>query len=329
MLSRISSGIGQRSWCILPLRGGNYFQTLHRFYATSNTEKTPIIPKKSADTGFEEMMEDRTKALIRSLGVAPMEGTVESSDNPMAAVPVREALEPARVYHFDTQKIYYTLKYAGLTQSQADIVMRTLRDMTGEFAKDCEDSSVPSSAGANEAYLFDAASSEMRNDVETNRIGQFALHKSGLARLQRGVEILEHEATEMASQLKSDLDIEFHERKNAARDEENTINMRIQELYHKISTRLNSELKSEIENLRWQITRRSLAAIGTVVATLLYATQSLNQKEKRKPQTQAKETQGPEVGVPMLPTSGYSEETDEPIDIPDLDTEQKKVVKLF
>lgn len=323
MLSRRVLPGMHRSKYLLKTRAGFLLYPARRGVASSNLEKTPIISKKHTDTGFEDMMEDRTRALIRSLGVSPLNNTEESSNNPMAAIPVREALEPSQVYHFDTQKIYSTLKYAGCTRGQADIVMRTLRDMIGEFVKDCQDSSVPNSAGANEAYLFDAASSEMRNDIGTYRLGQLAQHRSGLARLQRGVEILEHEATEMASELKSDLDIEFHERKNAARDEENTINMRIQELHHKISTRLNSELKSEIENLRWQITRRSLTAIGTVVATLLYATQLTNQKEKRRTTIQAKETQGPEVSVPMLPASGYSEETEEVLDVPDLEIDQK------
>lgn len=228
----------------------------------------------------------------------------------------------ARLYAFDTQKVYSNLRYAGYTRAQADIVMSVMRDMVDDVVEELEANCVPNATGENEAYLFDATSSEMRDETQVGRINQASQYRSTSARIQRDVEIMQHQANEMATLLKADMDMEMNERKNAARVEENHIQLKIQDLNHQI-TRLTTYLKSEIETLRWQLTRRGIVAIIVVaVATMFATSRTFKDDSSRKPR-QSQETPGSEYSVPLLSPSIMGEEVDEPA-IEELDMPEQK-----
>lgn len=230
------------------------FATMGRYVHTAPQACSPAIKDR-----FKEMIEDRTASLFRTLNVDP------TSDAPLPPVP-----QPPLPPLFNTQEIYTQLTQSGLSAGKASTLLAILKKFTNAMAERCKEQSVPISASANETYLFDAASSEIRDEITLLRQSSVTSFRSQLARLQRDVEILDQESMEMATLLKADLDMEVHERKNATRDDENAIAMKIHDLSNKISTRLNSELKSEIENLRWQITRRSLTSVALIAAGILY-----------------------------------------------------------
>lgn len=288
---------------------------------SENTTKQTNSSKPQEDQ-FSEMMDDRTNALLQSLKINAelLKADLEAADIEAAGKrnkamdSLTGAVDDAyssraapdnkpRTSFFDTQDVYSELRSSGLTPGQAEIIMRTMQELIHELIATCKDNSVPISAAANEAYLFDAASSEVRNEISNYRQSETTTYRFGLARLQRDVEILVHEAAEMTNLLKSDLDIEVHERKNATRAEENIIQLKIQELNNKISTRLNSDLKSEIENLRWQITRRSLAAIAVIVAMFIWLTQTNNRTKSAKTQERKRQSSGTSIPVPVLAPS--------------------------
>lgn len=316
----------------------------------------PLLPENQPkEDQFSEMMNDRTNSLFRSLGIdatqfekqpsVPKNGsadarTSQSSEennkakenatvssllsNDLTKLPSFTPKSPTSFY-IDTQDIYAELRSAGLSRGLAELLMRVIQELINDLVLTCKERAVPNSAAANEAYLFDAASSEVRNEIITSRQTQATTYRSGVARLQRDVEILEHIATEMTNLLKSDMDFEVHERKNAARGEENVIQLKIQELNNKISTRLNSDLKSEIENLRWQITRRSLAAIGVVAALFIWNTQTTSSKKTAKTEERQRNTAGKPVPVHILaPSMAVSEElpyeTPSPVHVEDLNS---------
>lgn len=293
------------------------FSLIHTGAPKANKE--PLLAEQPDGDRFLEMMDDRTFSLLRSLrvDVEKIKEDVKAraaEGKPVARpIPFVEAVEVpsgdetskgAVKNYFDTQEVYSELRFAGLTAKQANIIMRIMHELINSLVASCTDRAVPSSAGANEAYLFDAASSEVRNEISNSRQTHATSYRSGLARLQRDVEILEHEANEMTNLLKADLDIEVHERKNSARAEENVIQLKIQDLHNKISTRLNSELKSEIENLRWQITRRSLAAIAIIAGSLIWLTQTnSNKKTQITSQERDRKSSSSLVQVPVLAPS--------------------------
>jgi hypothetical protein len=227
----------------------------------------------------------------------------ETTDVEVAAtIPSEESPVDLHKYyhHFDTQKIYSSLKYSGFASGQADVLMLTMRDMLARALVECKETSVPLWASENEAYLFEAACSELKNDIQTARQTQSERYRTGLARLQREVEILQHEMDEIVNTLKVELDMEVNERKNATRAEENSIQLKTQEVNNRITININSDVKSEIEALRWQTTRRGLMAVIFAAALLLGAI-SFTKKEKPPPRREI--VTGDEIYVPLLTSS--------------------------
>lgn len=52
------------------------------------------------------------------------------------------------------------------TEGQSDVVMRAIRDMLSARLEDCKEEGVPKSGMDNEAYLFEAACSELKTEVQ-------------------------------------------------------------------------------------------------------------------------------------------------------------------
>lgn len=226
-----------------------------------------------------------------------------------------EPAQSSRVIYFDTQKVYSSLKYAGFSSGQADAVMQTLRDMLYMAMSDCRENAVQLAIVENEAYLFEAACSELRNEIQTDRTAQAESYRVNLARLSRDVELLRHEIEETVNSMKSEIDMEVNERKNATRAEESQIELKIQELNNKITIDINSEIKSEIEALRWQTTRRGLLAIIIVAFSILVATSATKKEERRQQKRSRDRLVGEEYQVPVLNTSEYDEIEERPVEV--------------
>ncbi|KAF5102461.1 hypothetical protein D0Z00_000388 [Geotrichum galactomycetum] len=203
-------------------------------------------------------------------------------------------------HYFDTNKIYTGLRFSGFTEGQAEIIMRAMRDILTARLEAVREESIAQAAADNEAYLFEAARSELRTEVQKLRELQSAEYGSSLARLQRDVEIAHQELNESITTMKSGIDLDINERKNSNQQEASMVDMRLQELNNRISIDIVSDMKSEIEALRWQTTRRGLTAVTFVLAAMLIGISlgKKNEKEnKRKPVPVAK---GAEIPVPML-----------------------------
>jgi hypothetical protein len=62
--------------------------------------------------------------------------------------------------------------------------------------------------------------------------------------------------------MKDDIKGMFNDHKMATRENQRIIDTMVQELNYKITVSLNSDGKSEIEGLRWVLTRRAALTIG-------------------------------------------------------------------
>lgn len=82
------------------------------------------------------------------------------------------------------------------------------------------------------------------------------------AHLQHEVDILSQKASQEALTLKDDLRGMLNDRRMDVRMDQQARDSAIQELNYKITVALNSDSKSEIEGLRWVLTRRAAMAIA-------------------------------------------------------------------
>lgn len=203
-------------------------------------------------------------------------------------------------HYFDTSKIYTSLRFSGYTEGQADIITRSMREILEHNLEECKDGSIQQSGFDNESYLFKAACSELMTEVQKSRETQAAEYNSNLGRLQRDVEISNQELNESILTMKSGIDLDINERKHVSRSEASLIDMKMQRLNNRISIDIVSDFKSEIEALRWQITRRALLAV-VFVATVALVGISVGKKDEKNAEKQRQiASSGVEFAVPIF-----------------------------
>jgi hypothetical protein len=175
-------------------------------------------------------------------------------------------LEPSPYeHHFDTYSLVQQLaakEPPAYSEEQAITLMKAIRLMLNlnlDFAKE---GLVSKSDTENESYLFRAACSELRTTLQTARHTETLTQRSHRAQLQHEYDILNQKVTQDLLTLREELKGLFNDRKLGLQEEKRKIDSKISELNYEITVLLNSEAKSEVEGLRWVLTRRAAFAIG-------------------------------------------------------------------
>ncbi|CCH41753.1 Coiled-coil domain-containing protein [Wickerhamomyces ciferrii] len=171
--------------------------------------------------------------------------------------------------YVDTMKVFNQLNSLGFNSKQSDIILQLLNEnltyqldkMNGKFTSSME--------MENELYLFEAAQSELRIEINTSR--ELDLHN--LDRMKNSLDDLVREEGEDLNKFmivsQNDTEVSVHQQRNENTLLQKGIKMKIKDLDNKISTNINSDIKSDIENLRWQTTRSGLAAILVLVFSII------------------------------------------------------------
>lgn len=269
-------------------------------------------------TFLDDLMADTKQVSIENSELSGSEA-YELDDDRRDLDAVLQSDYDSRTYYFDTFKIYTGLRFSGFTEGQSDVVMRAIRDMLSARLEDCKEEGVPKSGMDNEAYLFEAACSELKTEVQKMRETQGADYMSNLGRLQRDVEIAQQELNEYMTTLKSSMDLDINDHKNATKEEESMVHLEIQELHNKIAIEIISDLKSEIEALRWQTTRRGLAAVIFVASAVLVGISNTKKDDganAAKGQEKQKAKDNIEYAVPVLLPPAEDVSFDETIPVP-------------
>lgn len=140
--------------------------------------------------------------------------------------------------------------------------MKTVRGLLTANLSIARSALVSRSDVENETYLFRAACSELRTEIANARRLSHQKTATQLAHLQHEVEILGQRLAQEGSALKDDLRGVLNDRRMAVRMEQQGMEQSIQELNYKITVALNSEAKSEVEGMRWVLTKRTALALG-------------------------------------------------------------------
>ncbi|KAK9368493.1 hypothetical protein V1509DRAFT_623073 [Lipomyces kononenkoae] len=161
-------------------------------------------------------------------------------------------------HYFDTHHIFSQLRRAGFTDDQAKVLMKCIRGLLTEELLRAKETYLSSAEMENEAYLFDAACSELRTEIQNNRKSQTLLAQTETAALQREFLVLKSIFEEEIDYMKNEVSMDLNERKNTAKIDSRATELQIQELNNRITIAISSDLRSEVEALRWQTTRRGL-----------------------------------------------------------------------
>ncbi|KAI9052311.1 hypothetical protein LZ554_003664 [Drepanopeziza brunnea f. sp. 'monogermtubi'] len=214
---------------------------------------------------------------------------------------------PPYVHHFDTYTLVQQVEAGGFTEAQSVTAMKAVRGLLAFNLEVARQGLVSKSDVENETYLFRAACSELKTEIQNTRKKDEETMRRERTLLQHEVDILNQKLTQELLTLKDDLKGMFDDRKMSVRSEQRTMDSKIQELNYKITVLLNSDSKSEIEGLRWVLTRRSVMGIlfmaFMVLTSLRYASYKSHEDEmrmKKKEEVLAKgEGGGPEGDLPV------------------------------
>ena len=94
--------------------------------------------------------------------------------------------------------------------------------------------------------------------------------RSERAHLQHEVDILNQKTTQELANLKDELKGWFDDRKMTVRMEQRKMESKIQELNYKITVAMSGDARSEVEGLRWFLTRRAAILIASFAGKLYY-----------------------------------------------------------
>ena len=172
---------------------------------------------------------------------------------------------PRYIHHFDTYGLVKRLIDGGWSEHQAITTMKSMRLMLADNTDLAKEALVSKSQMENEAYLFKAACAELKTEVMTRRKSEQEKMRTERTQLQHEVDILSQTFTQRSGALKEDLKGMFDDRKMAVRNEQRDMESKIQQLNYKITVMLQADAKSEVEGLRWLMTRRVILTLAAVV----------------------------------------------------------------
>ncbi|PKY06807.1 hypothetical protein P168DRAFT_303067 [Aspergillus campestris IBT 28561] len=166
------------------------------------------------------------------------------------------------VHHFDTYSLVRDLSTGGFTDDQSVTVMKAVRGILGDNYDLAKQTLTSKSDVENESYLFKAACSELQSSLQTSRNSEMQRQRASRTQLQHEADILSQRLNQELMGLKDDIKGMFNDHKMVTRENQRSIDTSVQELNYKITVSLNSDGKSEIESLRWILTRRAAMAIA-------------------------------------------------------------------
>ncbi|RMY47837.1 hypothetical protein D0864_14992 [Hortaea werneckii] len=165
--------------------------------------------------------------------------------------------------------------------------MKSVRLMMADNMDLAREALVSKSMVENETYLFRAACAELRTEVTTRRRAEQEKMRTERTHLQHEVDILGQRLGQESGAMKDELKGMFDDRKMAVRNEQREMESKVQQLNYKITVDLQADSRSEIEGLRWVMTRRVIIALGVVVVMVigslrLASTQVAKEQEEEK-----------------------------------------------
>ncbi|KAJ7068200.1 hypothetical protein C8F01DRAFT_1117263 [Mycena amicta] len=132
----------------------------------------------------------------------------------------------------------------------------------------------------NQAYLFRAALAELRAEFTMNTSNDSAAMRTATTALRREVDRLDIKMKEDIATLKHEIQMEIDSRKNEAKSDLKQHDIAIEELLNKAVVAI-SDLRSDVEEVKWDNTRRAVVTLFAFLAVIITSMELLQLKSKR------------------------------------------------
>ena len=137
--------------------------------------------------------------------------------------------------------------------------------------------------------------------MQTSRFMEAQKQRSQRAQLQHEFDILNQKVTQDIMTMREELKGMFNDRKLGLQEDKRRVDGKISQLTYSINVDLNSEARSEVEGLRWVLTRRAALAIGTSAAMIISFLQYYSVKSREQAEIEGKYS---DTGVPVGAEAG-------------------------
>ncbi|CAO0797804.1 unnamed protein product [Mucor circinelloides] len=177
-----------------------------------------------------------------------------------------------RSHHFDTYEVLTHLESQGFTRRQAEVIMKGMKFRLRECTASVKQQLLLTSDLENESYLFKAALSELRTEVQVMRRNDMQMLQTDLSLITREVDSLEQRLSEGVADMKNEIQMDMNNRKNETREDQKEMDMKIQEINNKFTIRLG-DIRTEIEAVRWETIWKGMTGVllaGLTIASLGY-----------------------------------------------------------
>ncbi|KAK8845636.1 hypothetical protein IAR55_006352 [Kwoniella newhampshirensis] len=230
-------------------------------FAASSGATPPPPTGSGLGTSAEEASSPST-----STGIATSTNLPAPPESPSNFIP-RHLQHP-----FDTHAFVSYLERNDISRGQARALMEGVREMIVKRGTRTRDTMVGKEEMENAAYLFNAALSELRTELSVQARNDGLAIGAMTGAIRREVESLEQKIKEDVQTLKHDIEMDMNNRKAETRTEMKGFDIYIEEINNKFTISLG-DLRTEIEAVKWEATRRAISfIIIIVIATIAIVT---------------------------------------------------------
>ncbi|KAG0231783.1 hypothetical protein BGW42_008616 [Actinomortierella wolfii] len=251
------------------------------------------------------MRHDRTLRLTAPLSsLSPLPPTAHYTLNPASAGSnclLRTAKRTIVTNHnFNTNKIVNKLEKSGFERGQSEEITSAMKVLLEQHTIKIRKNMLTSAELGNESYLFKAALTELRTELQILRKNDAAALAIKSEIIAREIDSLNQKLREDIANLKNDIAIDMNSRKSAVREEQKALEIRIQSMSNHYMAQLG-DMRTRMEAAKWEATRKGMMYIFIAAAFVMLASRvAMARKDASEPEDYI----DPYVSHANAPTNG-------------------------
>ncbi|ORY89848.1 hypothetical protein BCR41DRAFT_331038 [Lobosporangium transversale] len=182
-------------------------------------------------------------------------------------------------HHFNTNKIVSKLESNGFQRGQAEGIMRVIKAFIGQHTNKVRKNMLTRSDLENETYLFKAALTELRTELQILRKNDAAALAIRSEIISREIDSLNQKLREDIANVKNDIAIDMNSRKSDVREEQKQLEIRIQSMSNHYMAQLG-DMRTRMEAAKWEATRKGMVTIFISASFVLLMSRMFMKDEK-------------------------------------------------
>ncbi|KAG9320705.1 hypothetical protein KVV02_008806 [Mortierella alpina] len=184
-------------------------------------------------------------------------------------------------HNFNTNKVVTKLENNGYLRGQAEGIMRAIKGLLGQHTNKIRKNMLTSGDLENESYLFKAALTELRTELQILRKNDAAALAIKSEIISREIDSLNQKLREDIANLKNDIAIDMNSRKSDVREEQKALEIRIQSMSNHYMAQLG-DMRTKMEAAKWEATRKGMVAIFISATFVLLTSRILMSSKDEK-----------------------------------------------